>query len=160
MPRIILPQPFLVVPPDGSDPVHIHEADPVPPVLAVTLVTPYVAQKWLHAGDPVYQPVVVHDEDFQLVAGRAVLEMATTNPQAKTPAAVVTIGKEQADTAWTAVAAMRRAFSLPECIDTDGLVLDHDGGRVLAGAGALYDLRKPAVMVVLLVSPNADGRFN
>jgi hypothetical protein len=150
----------MVIPMDGSDPIHIHEAgDPRPPLVGVGLVTPFVAQKWLHAGEPVYRPVVIHDEDYQLIAGKSVLEMAKGAPDMRTSAAVVKLGHEQADTAWTAAQAMRIAFQLPEADDVDGLVLAHDGGQVLGGASALYDLRKPTVFIVLIVNPN-DGQWN
>lgn len=158
---IPLPHSFMVIPLDGSDPVHIHE-DPEqkPPMLGVALVTPYIAQKWLHAGEATYRPVVMVDRDRQILAGRSVVEDAARGAETPTSAAVVEVGVPQAETAWTAVQAMRQAFELPKTSDVEGLVLDEDGGRVLAGAGPLYDLRKPTVMIVLIVKPNQDGRFN
>jgi hypothetical protein len=156
----------MVVPADGSDPVHIHDRpDWHPPLVAVALVTPYIAQKWLHAGEATYQPVVVVDQDRQILAGREIVKKGSQGDLG--PAAAVSmirLGASQADTAWTAVVAMRQAFELPEETDVNGLVLDEDGGRVLGGAAALYDLRKPTVFVVVIVDPavdrNADGRFN
>jgi hypothetical protein len=159
---IPLPQPFLVIPGDGSNPVHIHDRpDWHPPVLAVALVTPYIAQKWLHAGEATYRPVVMVDRDRQILAGRGVVEdTSRVGTDSHIEAAVVELGIPQAETAWTAVQAMRQAFDQPLSTDVDGLVLDEDGGRVLGGAAALYDLRKPCVFLVLITKPNADGRFN
>lgn len=164
--RIPLPQPFMVIPLDGSDPVHIHEKPPLPPgqpVLAVTLVTPYIAQKWLHAGEPEMHAVVMQDENRCIWVGESIVQMAAAGPEVATSAAVVRLGSTQAEVAWTAVVAMRQAFYLPESTDVDGLVLNAtNGGQVLAGGSMLYDLRKPTVFVVLLVdsaTPN-DGRNN
>lgn len=164
---IPLPHPFMVIPGDGSDPVYIHDRpDWHPPMLAVALVTPYVAQKWLHAGEAEFRPVVMVDHERQILAGRGIVEAAARG-EGGTAAAVnmVAVDTEVAETAWTAVQAMRRAFELPETTDVPALVLSEDGGQVLGGAEALYDLRKPAVFIVLVTLPgvaglNADGRYN
>lgn len=160
---IPLPQPFLVVPLDGSDPVHIHEwhQEAGPPMLGVALVTPYIAQKWLHAGQPTFYPVVVTDMDDHLVAGQATLREAVTNAQAPKPAAVVKIGGDQAESAVAAVAAMRQVYEKPESDDIEALILSQEGGRVLGGASALWDLRGTAVMLVLIMPTptDEDGRI-
>jgi hypothetical protein len=163
---IPLPQPFMVVPVDGSDPVHIHEwhQDHGPALLGVTLVTPYIAQKWLHAGQPTFYPVVIQDTEEQLVAGQATLREAVANPEAPKPAAVIKIGTGQAETAVTAVAAMRQAYDQPERWEdgVEALILSQEGGRVLGGAQALWELRRPRVMLVLIIPTptDEDGRLS
>jgi hypothetical protein len=64
-----------------------------------------------------------------------------------------------AETAWTAVEAMRQVYEQTASDDIEGLVLS-DTGRVLGGAGAIYDLHRPTVMIVLVVDPHNDVRFN
>lgn len=160
---IPLPQPFLVVPLDGSDPVHVHEwhQSDGPPILGVALVTPYIAQKWLHAGPFTDYPVVIKDADEGLVAGQAALrDISATGT---TPAAIVNIPRAQADTAVTAVVAMRQVYEAQaeSSGDIEALILSEDGGRVLGGAGSLHELRKPRTMLVLILpSPtDEDGRL-
>jgi hypothetical protein len=158
---IPLPQPFYVVPLDGSDPMPIDEAPQdmqVRPMLGVGLITPYIAQKWLRAGPPVFYPVVVVDLDDFLIAGHKTLREAEHNPKARKPAAIVKLGQEQASTAYTAVTAMRMAFDQPESEDVEALILSDAGGRVLGGAEALYDLRQVKVMLVLITEePTAEA---
>jgi len=153
-----LPYPFLVIPPDGSDPVYIHEAPKevqTHPMLGVAYVTPYIAQKWLHAGTPVFYPVVVlcesDDGTQEMVAGQAVLRAAVAHSANAKPAAVVKLGDPQATTACGAVAAMRIATNQPESDDAEAVILSSDGGIVLGGAEALYELRQPKVMLVLII---------
>jgi hypothetical protein len=129
-------------------------------------VSPYVAQKWLHAGEAEYRPVVIVDKERQILAGRGIVAAAAAGQGASAAAVnMVAVDTAMAETAWTAVQAMRRAFALPETTDVPALVLNHGGGQVLGGAEALYDLRKPAVFIVLITLPgvaglNADGRYN
>ena len=160
---IPLPSPFLVIPPDGSDPVYIHEApDDLQrrPMLGVTLVTPRVAQMWLHAGQPVFYPVVIQcqdDDAISMVAGQKILKEAVSSSQ-PTPAAVVKIGEPLADTAVAAVEAMRKATGETESVpdtagDIEAVILSDDGGVVLGGAEALWDLRTNKVMLVLVINP-------
>ena len=159
---IPLPQPFLVIPPDGSDPIYIHEAPPelqTRPMLGIALVDPRIAQLWLHAGQPVFYPVVMlcEEEDSKaLVAGQRFLRAAVAHSETAKPAAVVKIGATQADTAVTAAYAMRQAFDMPQEEiegDNEAIILSDDGGVVLGGASELWDLRKPKVMIVLVIKP-------
>jgi len=155
---IPLPYPFLVIPGDGSDPVYIHEAPQelqTKPLLGVAYVTPYIAQKWLHAGTPVFYPVVVlcegDDGTQEMVAGQAVLRAAVAHSANAKPAAVVKLGDPQATTACGAVAAMRIATNQPESDDAEAVILSAGDGTVLGGAEALYELRQPKVMLVLII---------
>ena len=155
---IPLPYPFLVIPGDGSDPVYIHEAPQelqTKPLLGVAYVTPYIAQKWLHAGQPVFYPVVVlceADDHQEMVAGQRFLREAVAHHENAKPAAVVKLGDPQATVACSAVAAMRMATQQPESDDAEAIILSADG-VVLGGAAELYELRKPKVMLVLIIEP-------
>jgi len=163
IPGLVLPNPFLVIPPDGSDPVYIHEAPEElqrHPLLGIAYVTPYVAQRWLHTGQPVFYPVVMlceADDHQELVAGQKCLREAVANPEARKPAAVVKLGGPQADTAVMGVAAMRQAVGetteIPDDAgDIEAVILSPEDGTVLGGAEALYELRKPKVMLVLIIN--------
>jgi len=155
---IPLPHPFLVIPTDG-EPFGI-EVNPEqrPPILGVSLVTPYIAQRWLHAGRAGYRPVVMHDADYML-AGRAFVRQVAEESWKAGEAAVVELGTSQGDSAWHAVVAMRDVWEEEESDDVPGVVLDAAGGRVIAGASGLYELRRPLVMVVLIID-EAKGTWN
>lgn len=117
-------------------------------------MTPYVAQKWLRNGlrggerGPVFYPVIIRGGDTVLT-GREVLKSAVTTSE-RVEAVVVDLGADQGLVAWETAVSMRANFSLEASDDVPGVVLS-ESGRVLGGASALYDLRREAVMVVLVV---------
>jgi hypothetical protein len=150
---LILPPHFKICPAHGGDAVYLHEAlDAGPPMVGVGLVTPFLARKWLGAGEPDYRPVVMINQERTVLVGAGEVRQVSSYGDGPVAIEVVKLDDDQADTVHTEVEALRMRYEPAADDEISGLVLDEAGGRVLAGAMALRELSKPQVMVVKVVA--------
>jgi hypothetical protein len=114
----------------------------------VAVVTAQFATEWMADPNASYTAAVVENSTHKVVAGGARLQVLDPDEQAR----VLVLQRGTEHVLWAAMEeASRVAGHEFQGVNTPVVALDHDG-RVLAGAGALADLRQDTAMV-LLVEP-------